>query len=96
MGLSNLSINIGDRYIIVLMLDAMAIISAKQTSISFISKFSLNFQALCLHLAVAYQQELALSSRLLRRCHVCLCKDHACLLAQNPPPRQLNLASFAL
>lgn len=55
MGLSNLFINIGDRYIIVLMLDAMAIISAKQTSISFISKFSLNFQALCLHLARAYQ-----------------------------------------
>ena len=96
MGLSNLSINIGGRYIIVLMLDAVAIISTKQTSISFSRKFSLNFQASCLHLVGAYQQELALSSRLLRRCHVCLCKDHACLLAQNPPPRQLNLASFAL
>lgn len=56
MGLSNLSINIGSRYIIVLMLDAVAIISTKQTSISFISKFSLNFQALQLHLAVAYQR----------------------------------------
>ena len=64
--------------------------------IKFSRKFSLNFQASCLHLVGAYQQELALSSRLLRRCHVCLCKDHACLVVQNPPPRQLNLASFAL